>query len=439
MTAKSTEPNFSMGQRVGALLLAGGLAIAGLALAAKPIGGGGGGGGGGKTAKPAISVSPTSLSFGEVLVGTASAAQSVSVKNTGKATLTFTGFGVSPTNGGFTTSTNCAATLAAGATCSVNVTFTPAGAGAANASLLITSDASNTPTATVTLSGTGKSAPSTAVRRAKGGGDSIMRGYNASCTRNDILGLFCYSGGDQPENSFMDGSSASVVSLVDRYIEIDPLFSGDKNASASGSEMTDPAKNNFAAQASAIVSSATQPTRVFIELGGNDICNRATVNDLYTVETWELAVKDGLDTLVAGLPDGSTVMMVSVPRVQDLRAAGILKQQTTSGVNCQSFWSTFGVCRIATADGGDLTERLAAIEARQEAYNVKLAALAAEYNADATITGVEVVTDYDPNMDRSVGSYRFQPADINGGDCFHPSIQGQSKLSEIIWSKNPHR
>jgi len=361
----------------------------------------------------------------------------VSVKNTGKANLNITSIGVSPANGAFASSTTCPTVLAAAATCTVSVTFTPAIVGAASASLVIVSDASNATTVNVALSGAGKSAPTVAVRRAKGGGDSIMRGYNASCTRNDLWGLLtCASGGDQDQNSFMDGSSSSVLSLVDRYVQLDPLFSGDKDASASGSEMVDQAKNNFATQAAAIVNSATQPTRVFIELGGNDICNRATVNDLYPVETWEAAVEQGLNTLVNGLPDGSTVMMVSVPRVQDLRAVGILKQQSTSNVDCEAIWDSASICRIATANSSDLSTRLAAIEARQTAYNEALVALAGAYNAVAGTTGVEVVTDYDPAVDESVGSYRFQTGDINGGDCFHPSIQGQNKLSEVIWN-NP--
>jgi hypothetical protein len=142
----------------------------------------------------------------------------------------------------------------------------------------------------------------------------------------------------------------------------------------------------------------------------------------------------GLRTLVDGLPDGSTVVMVSVPRVQDLRAVGIFKQQTTSYVDCEAIWNSANICRIATANSSDLSTRLAAIEARQTAYNEALVALAGAYNAEAGTTGVEVVTDYDPNENLSVGSYRFQPGDINGGDCFHPSIQGQNRLSEVIWN-----
>ncbi len=65
--------------------------------------------------------------------------------------------------------------------------------------------------------------------------------------------------------------------------------------------------------------------------------------------------------------------------------------------------------------------------------------LAGEYNARATTTGVEVVAEFDPTTNASVGSYSFQASDINGGDCFHPSIQGQNKLSEIIWGRNPYK
>ena len=425
--------------RAGIVLLACAMAIAGLALAARPgTGGGGGGSGGGKTRTPAISVSPTSLAFGDVTVGSTSAAQSVTVSNTGRADLVFTSFGTS--NGVFAYTENCPGTLAPAATCTISVTFTPAATGTATGALTIVSNAANTPNATVALSGTGKSTPTATVRRVEGGGDSIMRGYNASCTTNDFWGiLLCASGGDQNENSFLDGSSSTVVSLVDRYKQLDPLLTGGKAASASGSEMVDQARNNFATQAQAIVAAATQPVRVFVELGGNDICNRASTADLYDDLTWEVAVRAGLDALVQGLPTGSTVLMVSVPRVQDLRGVGMTKQNTTSNVDCESFWANFDVCRIATADGADLPTRLAAIESRQNAYNAKLVALAAEYNAEATTSGVEVVTDYDPNVNASVGSYRFQPGEINGGDCFHPSLQGQNKLSEIIWSKNPYK
>jgi hypothetical protein len=364
----------------------------------------------------------------------------VSARNSGRANLTISDISKAGSGAAaFAFTSNCVGTLAPGASCTISVTFTPTVAGPFSASLVISSNASNAPTSTVALAGNGTQAVA-AVRRVEGAGDSIMRGYNASCTGNtSILHLFCYAGGDQPEHSFLDGSSSSVTSIVDRYIILDPQVTGGKAASESGSEMRDPAKNNFAAQATAIVNAATQPVRVFVELGGNDICNRATTTDLYDDLEWEAAVRAGLDVLVNGLPDDSTVLMVSVPRVQDLRAVGIAKQTSTSGVNCENFWASYDVCRIATANGTDLATRLAAIDATQKSYNDLLVSLAAEYNSQAGSTGVEVVADYDSTANASVGSYGFEPDDINGGDCFHPSILGQNKLSEIIWNKNPHK
>lgn len=409
------------------------LAMTGAAEAARGGGGkpgDGGGGGGGKVKLPAVSLSPTSLDFGDQQVDT-SAVRAVTLSNSGRADLTLTG--ISSTGAAFSQSNDCPGTLSPGVGCTISVTFGPSGVGTANGSLTVTSSAASSPDA-VALSGNGTQAPAYSTR-VEGAGDSIMRGYNASCMRNDFLGLFCYSGGDQEENSFLDGSSSSVTSVVDRYLTIDPGASGGKAASESGSEMLDEAKNNFAAQAGAIVATATQPVRVFVELGGNDLCNRATVGDLYSDEEWTAAVTAGLDILTEGLPDGSTVLMVSVPRVQDLRAVGIAKQNATSGVNCESFWSTWDVCRIATSTD----ENFAALDERQVAYNEILVALAGQYNAEVGTTGVEVVAEYDPAANESVGSYAFQPDDINGGDCFHPSIQGQNKLSEIVWGNNPYK
>jgi hypothetical protein len=272
--------------------------------------------------------------------------------------------------------------------------------------------------------------------RVEGAGDSIMRGYNASCTGNTgFFDLFCYGAGDQNNNSFLDGSSSSVVSLVDRYIELDADASGGKNASASGSEMTDPAKNNFATQAAAIVASATQPLTVLVELGGNDLCNRTSGADMYTDQEWQAAVDAGLETLVAGLPDGSTVFLSSVPRVQDLRSAGLLKQSGDSGVDCESFWATYDVCRVATASD----TYFGVLEERQRRYNEILAARAIDFNSRAAETGVEVVAEYRGEGALSVGTYGFAPHEINGGDCFHPSISGQNKLSEVLWGNNPFK
>ena len=277
--------------------------------------------------------------------------------------------------------------------------------------------------------------------RLQGIGDSIMQGYNATCTGNtSFVDLLCYSGGEQPENSFFDGTSTAVVSLADRFIAAGASTTYSKAASQSGSEMVG-GSNNFQTQATAIVNSVRKPVQVKVELGGNDICNRTSTAGMYTDDQWRTAVRNGLNVLTQRLPDGSSVVLVGVPRVQDLYAVGLAKG--SSRVDCPSFWDTYDVCEIATVDrlmgGESLAARLPKVGERQAAYNTILVQEAAAYNAQAAQTRVEVVAETDgtyPAGSTEVGSYSFITSEINGGDCFHPSIAGQNKVSTVVWDND---
>ena len=105
----------------------------------------------GTTAK----LSPTSLSFGSVTVGTTTAAKTVTLANVGTATLTITGIAITGTNAGdFAQTHTCGSSLAAGASCTINVTFKPTASGSRSAALSVTDNAAGSPQH-VTLSGTG--------------------------------------------------------------------------------------------------------------------------------------------------------------------------------------------------------------------------------------------------------------------------------------------
>jgi N,N-dimethylformamidase beta subunit-like, C-terminal/HYDIN/CFA65/VesB-like, Ig-like domain/Cep192 domain 4 len=114
---------------------------------------------------PAVTLTPTSLTFGSQLTGTTSAGQSSTLRNSGTAPLTISSVAVSGANAGDFAQTNdcpvAPATLAANATCTVTVTFSPSAAGARTASVSFTDTASDTPQ-TLGLSGTG-AAPAPAV------------------------------------------------------------------------------------------------------------------------------------------------------------------------------------------------------------------------------------------------------------------------------------
>lgn len=97
------------------------------------------------------SFSPTSLTFGTQLVGTSSAAQAVTLSNTGNTALTISAFVMA---GDFAQTNNCGTSLAAGATCTVNVTFVPTARGSRSGSMGLNSNTTG-PRPGANLSGTG--------------------------------------------------------------------------------------------------------------------------------------------------------------------------------------------------------------------------------------------------------------------------------------------
>jgi hypothetical protein len=100
---------------------------------------------------PIAQWSPSSLSFGNQVLGTTSNARQVQLSNNGSSTMNISGISAS---GDFAQTNTCGTTLATGANCTVSVTFTPKQTGARTGTLSVTDDASGSPQ-TVNLTGTG--------------------------------------------------------------------------------------------------------------------------------------------------------------------------------------------------------------------------------------------------------------------------------------------
>jgi subtilase family serine protease len=113
--------------------------------------------GSGQGGGPVVSLSPTSLTWGKIVVGKTSGKKIVTVTNTGNATLDITSITASAEFAVVAASKklNCGSTLAAGASCEFKVTFTPAKTGVITGTVTLTDNASNSPQ-TVSLTGTGK-------------------------------------------------------------------------------------------------------------------------------------------------------------------------------------------------------------------------------------------------------------------------------------------
>jgi subtilase family serine protease len=116
----------------------------------------------------AVTLTPTSLTFASTAVGSTSAAQKVTVKNSGTAPLSITNVSISGGNygdfSGSGTSTTCSTTtaLASGASCIVTIAFAPAAAGTRTSTLVITDNA-GTGSQSATLTGTGTSPATTSL------------------------------------------------------------------------------------------------------------------------------------------------------------------------------------------------------------------------------------------------------------------------------------
>jgi hypothetical protein len=112
----------------------------------------------GTTVRPTISVSPTSLAFGNVPINTISAPQTIHVSNTSGQPLVISSITLGgPNPGRFAQTTTCpigGAGLPANSSCTISVTFRPNRRVARSATLSIRNNSATSPV-TVALTGTG--------------------------------------------------------------------------------------------------------------------------------------------------------------------------------------------------------------------------------------------------------------------------------------------
>ena len=107
---------------------------------------------------PTVALNPTSVSFGNNIVGATSAAQTVTLSNSGSLPLRISNITITGTNAADFAQTNTcpsgANTLAAGSSCTISLTFTPGTLGTRSASLTLTDNATDSPQS-VALTGAG--------------------------------------------------------------------------------------------------------------------------------------------------------------------------------------------------------------------------------------------------------------------------------------------
>jgi hypothetical protein len=172
-----------------------------------------------RTAVPSPSPLPA---FGSQLVGTTSAAQTITLSNTGTGTLTISSITAS---GDFSASDTCGTTLNGGENCPISVTFHPTAGGSRSGTLTITDDAFDSPQH-VALSGTGQdftmaaaSGSSTSASVAAGGTATYTLAVGGLGGFSDSVSFACTGAPSKSNctvspNTLTPGSSATNIAVT---------------------------------------------------------------------------------------------------------------------------------------------------------------------------------------------------------------------------------
>ena len=169
---------------------------------------------------PIASLSSTTMGFGQVIVGTASAAQTVTLRNTGASSLQVSAISIVGADFSLATSAGtCTATtaLAVSASCTIAIIFTPAAASVRSGTLSIAHNAVSSPS-TVSLAGTGVASTSNATTTMVEYYFAALDYYFITSRAGDIAGLDAAAGWARTGKSFLVYTAQqSGTVAVNRY------------------------------------------------------------------------------------------------------------------------------------------------------------------------------------------------------------------------------
>ena len=231
-------------------------------------------------------------------------------------------------------------------------------------------------------------------------GDSITRAFN--------LCILPFT--DCPAQSWSTGTNTTVNSHARRL----KITSSAYNDAVSGAKMV-----HLPGQANTVF--GRNVDYVTVLMGGNDVCTD-TEGQMTPVTSYEADFRRAMEILKAD-PTPPLVYVVSVPNVKMLWE--ILKDNSTA----RSRWSSYNICQSLLAnplstDQAD-TDRRERVKQRNMELNQALRTACAAY----------AFCRYDG--ERVFGT-PFVPNDVSTRDYFHPSTDGQKKLSEVSWNHGPY-
>jgi lysophospholipase L1-like esterase len=205
---------------------------------------------------------------------------------------------------------------------------------------------------------------------------------------------------NQPEHSWSTGNASGdgVNSHYERILAANSGIAGNNfNNAVNGSKADD-----LMGQAITTVSQGVDYVTVF--MGGNDVCG----DNVTPTATYTAFFDDALDTLQAGLPD-ATILVLELPRITRIYDVG----RTNFG--CQLKWAVFQFCDNVLRNGSSQRNTAAA---RNIEYN----------NALRSLTASKGI-----HFDDDIFEFNFSRGDLSNVDCFHPANSLQALLAEFTY------
>jgi lysophospholipase L1-like esterase len=271
-------------------------------------------------------------------------------------------------------------------------------------------------------------------------GDSIGEGEAADGTigepHHETVWSTGYDGGDSV-SSFNERFEAG---LPNGYYENNASRDAIFNHAVSGAVMAD-----FAAQAQGVIAAvALTPSgeagMVTVFLGSNDVC-APSLTAMTDPVAFEDQFRAGLDVLANNNVTRTAQIHVSgLPAIYWLwnaKRTNIWCRLVWSGVPCENLLDgpaddcASGTSRedpdtIYPGDGKNCVRRKQFHAAIRDTYNPILSRVVDEYRETGELPNARYTDIFD---------VRFDSADVNGGDCFHPSTTGHALLAENEWTR----
>ena len=246
-------------------------------------------------------------------------------------------------------------------------------------------------------------------------------------------------------------SGDSVFTINERFEDVDPTGYYENNAdrdeifnkAVEGDEMED-----FEAQAVKVVKEAGEPPSATVGmlavfLGNNDVCTDevGTMTDLGLFEEQyragltflaESAVTKNAVIHVSGIPD---IYWLWIAKRDSFWCRVLVWPNVPCGEllespanDCGSGNSDLDPDTIHPDDGPNCKRRKEFHAAIRYDYNLILRNVLQEYKDSGLLPRAYYIDIFD---------IQFESKDVNGGDCFHPSVDGHEMLAEEQWCRSP--